>query len=233
MTRANAMLLSDLDLAASFFSNSFDDLLFNTILAMGFNGLHRLGELVEADASSLRDDRKIIKRWSFTIVGKESYAQYTLPFSKTDSCFGGTPVVILPRPSSRTCPLQTIMKYVVTRDLAFIPNPFLLLRANGHVPTRSWFMKRLKLVFGEERSGHSLRAGGATEYARSGVQLEVIQRLGRWRSNAFETYIQGHPLLNLIAAQQQASSTSRIPSRSLLNQATLQVSLYPSNPNHV
>lgn len=66
--RANAMLLSDIEVAAAFFSKTYDDLLFNAIIAMGFNGLHRLGELVEPDRLALRDDRKLIKRWSFTIV---------------------------------------------------------------------------------------------------------------------------------------------------------------------
>ena len=86
-------------------------------------------------------------------------------------------------------------------------------------------MKRLKTLFGEERSGHSLRAGGATAYAQSGVRMETIQRMGRWKSDAFETYFQGHPLLNLIAAQQQAPFASQDPGRGLLNQATYQVSL--------
>lgn len=54
--RANAMLLSDINIAADFFKVSFDDLLFNTIMGMGFNGLHRLGELVEPDNENLRDD---------------------------------------------------------------------------------------------------------------------------------------------------------------------------------
>lgn len=176
--RANAMLLSDIELAASFFCKTYDDLLFNAIIAMGFNGLHRLGELVESDTLSLRDDRKLIKRWSFTVIGNESYAQYTLPFSKTDSYFGGTLVIIPPRPTAKTCPLQLLMKYVVVRDSAFVVNPFLLIRSNGYMPSRSWFMKRLKEVFGDERSGHSLRAGGTTAYAQSGVRMEVVQRMG-------------------------------------------------------
>lgn len=202
--RANAMELSDLDVAADFFKLSFDDLLFNTIMGMGFNGLHRIGELVEPDRLSLKDDRKLIKRWSLKINKKEKYITYDLPSSKTDTHFSGVPVMIPERPNSKNCPYQLLVKYAGIRDSAFPTNPFLLLRSNGYIPTRSWFMKRLQQVFGDTRSGHSLRAGGATAYARSGVRMEVIQRMGRWKSDAFETYIHGHPLLNLLAAQQNA-----------------------------
>lgn len=101
------------------------------------------------------------------------------------------------------------MRYVVIRDSAFPVNPFLLLRSNGYIPTRSWFMKRLRQVFGTHRSGHSLRAGGATAYAQAGVRMETIQRMGRWKSDAFKSYIHGHPLLNHLAAQQEAPNRER------------------------
>lgn len=184
--RANAMLLLDIDIAADFFKQSFDDLLFNAIMTMGFNGLHRLSELVEPDNKKLRDDRHLIKRWSFTILGKEEYTSYALPSSKTDTDFSGSTVIIPARPASKNCPLQTLMKYVVIRDCAFLMNPFLLLRSNGYIPTRSWFMKRLNQVFGSQRSGHSLRAGGATAYAQAGVRMETIQSMSRWKSDAFK-----------------------------------------------
>lgn len=223
--RAEALTLSDIEAAAKFFDSTFDDLLFNTILALGFNGLHRLGELVEPDSVALRDDRKLIKRWSFDVAEDETYAQYTLPFSKTDTFFNGCEVVIPARKDSPYCPLKMVMKYIVIRDSAFITNPFLLLRSNGYIPTRSWFMKRLKLVFGDTRSGHSMRAGGATAYAKSGVRLETIQRMGRWKSSAFKTYIQGNPLLNLLAAQSQAPFPGHSQHRGSPTQATYTVSL--------
>lgn len=134
-------------------------------------------------------------------------------------------VVIPPRPTAKTCPLQLIMKDVVVRDSAFLVNPFLLIRSNGYIPSRGWFMRRLKDVFGNKITGHSLRAGGAAAYTQSGVRMEVVQRMGRWKSDTFKTYIQGHPLLNLIAAQQQAPFASQDPGRGLLNQATDQGSL--------
>ena len=40
---------------------------------------------------------------------------------------------------------------------------------------------------------HSLRIGAATAAARAGLPLDTIQKLGRWRSSVYWTYIR-HPL---------------------------------------
>lgn len=224
--RAEALTMLDIKIASDFFCESFDDLVFNSILALGFNGLHRLGELVEPDRLHLRDDRKVIKRWSLKIEEDESFFQYTLPYSKTDSHSDGTTVVIPARPASSICPVKTFLKYLVIRDEAFSTNPFLMVRSNGQLPCRGWFMKRLQQVFGNTRSGHSLRAGGATAYAQSGVRMETIQRMGRWKSDAFETYVHNHPLLNTMSAHHEQLLSTRNPNGGMLDQATLRVSLF-------
>jgi hypothetical protein len=54
-------------------------------------------------------------------------------------------------------------------------------------------IKKLQLV--GELTGHSLRAGGATFLADVGVPRDTIKRLGRWRSDAFDIYLQHHPTL--------------------------------------
>lgn len=226
ITRAQAMTLEDIRTASDVFNQSFDDFLFNAIIALGFNGLHRLGELVELDTVRLRDDRRLIKRWSLKIKEDESFFTYDLPYSKTDSLFGGRIVVIPARPDKSICPVITFMCYLVTRDKAFPTNPFLLLRSNGYIPTRGWFLKRLQQIFGDKRSGHSLRAGGATSYAQCGVQMETIQRMGRWKSDAFETYIHNHPLINVMASQHKNLTSLQGSSKQTLGQATFEVSLF-------
>ncbi|CAG2221488.1 unnamed protein product [Mytilus edulis] len=40
--------------------------------------------------------------------------------------------------------------------------------------------------------GHSFRIGAATSGAAKGVSLEVIQQMGRWKSNAVKNYIRLH-----------------------------------------
>lgn len=38
-------------------------------------------------------------------------------------------------------------------------------------------------------AGHSFRIGAATEAARLGLGEEVIQRIGRWESQRFRSYV--------------------------------------------
>lgn len=210
-TRENAMTLADLEIAARFFHKLFNVPLFNVILALGFNGLHFLGKLVESDVSELRENRKTIKHWSLYINEKEGYVLYALPHSKADPNFLGIPIIIPAWTGSPICPLPTIVQYTSIRDKAFPTNPFWLLHANGCLPSQSWCTKRLQQVFGDSRSGHSLCAGEATEYAKQGVHMEIIQRMGRCKLNALESYIHDHPLLNLIASQQETQAGSRVP----------------------
>jgi hypothetical protein len=37
--------------------------------------------------------------------------------------------------------------------------------------------------------GHSFRRGGATSLARAGVQEHTIKKMGRWKSSAYQLYI--------------------------------------------
>ncbi len=59
--------------------------------------------------------------------------------------------------------------------------------------TKSWFVNRFNealALAGRPRIwGHSFRAGGATFYMLAGKDIEKIQLIGRWRSDAWQRYI--------------------------------------------
>ena len=44
----------------------------------------------------------------------------------------------------------------------------------------------------EEYALHSLTIGGATHLSAEGAPREVLQREGRWESNAYKTYARSH-----------------------------------------
>ncbi|KAJ3964576.1 hypothetical protein EV361DRAFT_766373, partial [Lentinula raphanica] len=58
---------------------------------------------------------------------------------------------------------------------------------------RSWFESRFFAYVCREFGGHSLRAGGATFYARPGLSESMIMALGRWSSTAWKIYIRDNP----------------------------------------
>ncbi|KIY43017.1 hypothetical protein FISHEDRAFT_54309 [Fistulina hepatica ATCC 64428] len=60
----------------------------------------------------------------------------------------------------------------------------------------SWFLSYLKQFFpDDEVAGHSIRSGGATRLAELGVDLSIIQSIGRWTSDTFHVYIHMHPIV--------------------------------------
>jgi len=76
---------------------------------------------------------------------------------------------LLAEPDAKVDPLRLFRKYVNARDNFFPHHPHLWLGSDGTIPTRAWFMRYLRRFFPPTISGHSMRAGGATALAASGV----------------------------------------------------------------
>jgi len=204
------------DLAKS--SNSYDDLLFVTIISCAFYGCHRIGELVQKNDQSLFDWHKIIKRASLSFPDGY-YVQYHLPYHKSDPFYHGTDVRFVPQAIAD--PISLLRQYCHQRDAHHGLRAPLFLRENGSHPTRSWFEHRLHSHLPRSYGAHSMRAGGATFYASLGLNESIIQSLGRWSSSAWKIYLRDHP------AVQAAQQLSLFASHQLL--AT---SLTPPPPPH-
>jgi hypothetical protein len=192
--RKRALTMDDLHRVVDHYSesNSHDDLLFVSQLLTGFFALHRLGELTTPDDKSLIDQRKITKRTSVTISGDDY--RYFLPSHKGDRIFEGN-TVIVQRHDVAVDPLSHFKKYLSSRDRLFPFSSDLWLRADGSRPSRSFFIRRMNLLFDSDVAGQSMRAGGATSLAESGVPPHLIQAIGRWASKAFQIYIRKNPVL--------------------------------------
>jgi hypothetical protein len=192
--RKRALTLNDLNNVSKQLnqSNSYDDRLFLAILLSGFFGLLRLGELVYPNDKSLDDPRKMTKRNSMHL--QASHMRFLLPYHKADRFFQQNTILILP--NGRPCdPIRAMARYIVLRDRHFPHHDDLWVRNDGSRPRRSWFLTRLHLFNLGDVAGHSLRSGGATALAENGVDLHIIQALGRWSSEAFRSYIRLHPIL--------------------------------------
>jgi integrase len=68
------------------------------------------------------------------------------------------------------------------------------LRSSKSSVSHSWFRKALKHAVTDlgldpsKFSGHSLRAGGATDLFVARTPYAIIQKMGRWKSNCFLIY---------------------------------------------
>lgn len=193
-TRKRALTVDDLQLVVNRYhgSSAHDDLLFLAMIFTGFFGLLRLGELVFPNDTSLQNWKKVTRR-NTVVIQKDRY-EFLLPGHKADRFFEGNKIII-PALRFNHTPLQHFQQYVTSRDTIHpVASPLWLTEA-GTVPTRAFFINRLRLFFKSDVAGHSMRAGGATSLAEHGVSPAIIQASGRWASDAFLVYIRKNPTL--------------------------------------
>jgi hypothetical protein len=167
-------------------SSTHDDLLFEAQLSTGFAGLLRLGEMTFPDKIGDRDYRKVTLRHSLQWL-PHAFA-FWLPSHKVDIFFEGNRIIIK-KIIGAPDPVPAMKKYVASRDKFFPLHAELWLLANRSIPTRGWFIRRLRKYFASDVAGQSLRSGGATALAEAGAPPELIKGAGRWSSQAFERYI--------------------------------------------
>src|SRR5882672_7387487 len=91
-----------------------------------------------------------------------SHFSFRLPYHKGDRFFDGNTILVEHHPDSLISALPAFTRYLIARDLRFPHYPELWLTSEGHVPTYSWLVSRLRSTLGREVGGHSIRSGGAT-----------------------------------------------------------------------
>lgn len=193
-TRKEPLTIDDLIRVASTFTEpSHDERLFLALVLCGFFGVHRLGELVDHDSPRLRDHTKTIQRASVKDYANGEGISYWLPKHKADQIAGSE--VIIRRFDDSLDPVPIVRQYLDSRDKKFPLHSQLFLTSEGRVPTRSWYMRRFKQHFAASQGGHSGRSGAATFLALLGWSKELIQKLGRWKSDAFDAYVRKNPVV--------------------------------------
>ena len=193
--RKRALTFSDLELVVNTLQNSHshDDLLFIAMLLTGFFALMRLGELSFPNDRQLQNWRKVTKRSSVKLT--DDQFEFHLPSHKADPFFERNHIIVKRQQYCNIDPLSFFRTYLHSRDNLFPLASPLWVTSKGTVPTRSFFMSRMKRFFDKDVGGQSMRAGGATSLAEHGIPPSLIQFLGRWSSDAFLIYIRKSPVL--------------------------------------
>ena len=168
-------------------SSSYEVKLFQAAFSLAYHGLLRIGELAVSNGKSAH----II---SISDVSWSSFGVLNIrvPSSKTDQLGTGALSTFQSQPNSETCPCKLIKSFLMDRP----PLPgALFCHYNGPAFTRYQFITVLKKslervgVNYKNYSSHSFRIGCATSLSLGGVPDAIIMELGRWKSNAYKTYI--------------------------------------------
>lgn len=182
---------------------SYDDLLWAAMLIVGFFTCGRAIDIATSDDPTARDPRKLAKR--DTVVMSANGFAVTLPYHKGDRFYNGFRMWFARADAGGL--LDVVRLYLKVRDRLFGSSGFLFIKQDGSSPLRRWFVERLHWRCGREFSGHSLRAGGATWYAKRGLSEPDIKRLGRWSSEEWIRYIRMQP--ETLIAQRTIAATGR------------------------
>lgn len=98
----------------------------------------------------------------------------------------------IPANHTTICPVHLLRSYLVSRPKC--QNQNLFIHLNTAPLTRYQFCAVLQKAFSQARlpghyRSHSFRIGGATYLSESGVPDSKIMEMGRWKSEAYGSYI--------------------------------------------
>ena len=174
---------------------------------LAFAGFLRAGEFTYGHSDLHRDFAK----WHLTRRNVRLYKDHielSIPSSKTDPFRRGITLTIAAG-SDEACPLRSL-----TNLLTRFPSPRgAPLFFTGPTPfTRELVVEALRWTLRQcgiqgHYSGHSFRRGAATSARESGVSDDMIQILGRWKSDAYKLYIDTNKstILEAIRVHQRTS----------------------------
>ena len=167
-------------------------LLYWAAFTVAFYGFLRVGEYTapsrcSTNGRTLRVQQVRVSKTSISIG---------LPSSKT--CQFSLPAPIhMGATASSTCPVSTMRRFLKCR-ISSPSAPLFTFPDDSFLTPRqvSNMLKKILQQAGFDPalySSHSVRIGAATSAAASGLPDHLVQKLGRWTSNAYKSYIRPQP----------------------------------------
>ena len=171
----------------------YTNALMKAMILLAYFGFLRCGEFTVTNKFA-HDENLTLS----DIVIYEDHLSILLKQSKTDPFRQGVSLLVF-KTGSSLCAYEGIVKYKQIRGKYF-PNslgnnePFFI-SVLGKAVTRAFFIEKLKLLVrslgldSSKFSRHSLRRGAPTHCALHRIEDHIIQKLGRWSSNCYQSYI--------------------------------------------
>ena len=160
---------------------------------IAFFGFFRMGELTVPSQTAF--DPTIHLTFSDIAVDSMVDTQsirVTIKQSKTDQFKKGAQVFVGRTGDKVLCPVSAVLAYLAVRQGGEGP---LFYFASGTYLTKEKFIKPVREALNtlgylsDKFAGHSFRIGAATTAAEAGIDEATIKALGRWRSDAYQTYV--------------------------------------------
>ena len=160
---------------------------------LAFFGFMRSGELTIPSTGGFNPGTHLSWQDMATdSVTSPTVVKVRLKASKTDQARQGC-TLIVGSTGNELCPVAAVLGFMALSGRKQGP---LFQYRSGKPLTQAGFVGEVKAVLerggmsSEGYSGHSFRIGAATTAAAAGIGDAVIQRLGRWRSEAYKGYVQ-------------------------------------------
>ena len=173
--------------------DSYNKIMFNAICLTAFNAFLRIGEII---LRSKTDDPLTVLQYDDVtfLKSKSGLSSCNLSLRSWKGRYSGPPVKILMHSGSNPllCPVSALVKFFKIRGFAA---GVLFCQADASPCVRSFFTYTLRQLLNSagydvnRYKGHSFRIGAATSAAQRGISDHEIQRLGRWKSTAYNKYI--------------------------------------------
>jgi hypothetical protein len=182
-------------------ASQFESTMFKAVFLGAFFVFLRVGEFAVVSNSRVQESVLVFGDVQFSKPG--SHDQFVgLTFRQSKNNQHGFPqrIRLVTTSSKSLCPVQGFLDFIAIRPE--YPGPFFC-HFDSSPLTRYQFNSVLrKAVFfaglgGQQIRGHSFRIGAASSAAALGVSHDNIRAMGRWRSNAFLSYIRPIPTCNL------------------------------------
>ncbi len=173
-------------------ASQFECALFKSAFLCAFFGFMRIGEFCANSHHVVQDSVLTISDVKFHKSGSKMAVSLSFRHSKANQAGPPQTVCLVQAQNAKLCPVLALRNFVWIRPRVGGP---LFCHFDSSPLTKYQFNGVLKkaLAFsglgGLHISAHSFRIGAATVAFERGVSQNVIQQMGRWRSDAFFSYI--------------------------------------------
>lgn len=177
-------------------SASYNHAMLWSALLLGYFGCLRASEFAMSGSKYIASKHLSLSDVKVCTLGITPYIALHIKNSKTDTFSRGVKVYI-GCSGHEICAVCSMKKYLQLRTTVFPhgePDPLFVFQ-NGTALSKNLLAKQLKLLLllagidPAHYSGHSLRAGAATDAAASGLPDWQISMHGRWASTTYQRYI--------------------------------------------